>query len=192
MMAPPNEKAMQQIQKFELEETLRGEFEATLPDRVRRYLEVKPHGIISYEHFSAASTECALLFRDGHFYGSIAMAQAVAEARVRFMCERRALTPSTHFERNLNTLRSKGFMPDAVNKRLPQIWSGRDDYHHLNPTIEQDRQQLERLAREKVKLLAEVEAEVFGYSVADGKLVPTFPEYWNLTGNQAQVFLRLE
>lgn len=183
---------MQQIQKLELEETLRGEFEATLRDRVRRYLEVKPHGIISDEHFSRASTECALLFRDGHFYGCIAMTQAVAEALVRFMCERRSLTPSTHFERNLRMLRAKGFMPDVVSKRLPQIWAGRDDYHHLNPNIKQDRQELERLAREKVKLLAEVEGEVFGYSVADGKLIPKFPEYWNLTGNQAQVYLRLE
>jgi hypothetical protein len=191
-MGTPNEKAMQQIQKRELEETLRGEFEATLPDRVRRYLEVKPHGIISYEHFSAASTECALLFRDGHFYGCIAMTQAVAEALVRFMCEKRSSKPSTHFERNLKTLSLKGFMPDAMNKRLLQIWAGRDDYHHLNPIIKQDRQELERLAREKVKLLTEVEEEVFGYAVADGKLLPNFPEYWNLTGNQAQVYLRLE
>ncbi len=65
----------------------------------------------------------------------------------------------------------------------------RDDYHHLKPNIEGDRQALEELAREKVGLLAEVESEVFRFTFADGKIIPKQPKYWNGSGNQ--VFLRL-
>ena len=40
------------IQKKQLEENLRSEFEATIKDRVGRYLEVKPHEIIPNTHSS--------------------------------------------------------------------------------------------------------------------------------------------
>ena len=68
----------------------------------------------------------------------------------------------------------------------------RNDYHHLNPNVETDRQTLEELAKEKARLLAEVESEIFEFRIINGKLQPKYPKYWNISGNQAQVFLRLE
>ena len=76
------------INEKQLEDDLRQEFEQTIKDRIRRYLSVKPHGIIPNAKFAVASSECSLLFRDGHFYGCIALSQAVAEALVKYICEK--------------------------------------------------------------------------------------------------------
>ncbi|MCJ7521187.1 MAG: hypothetical protein MUP21_03065, partial [Dehalococcoidia bacterium] len=54
------------IQRKQIEDSLRQDFEGLLSTRVARYLQVKPHPIISNRHFAAASAECALIFRDGH------------------------------------------------------------------------------------------------------------------------------
>ena len=72
------------ILQKQVEDYMREEFEGTLSERVVRYIQVKPHEIISNTHFSAPSSECSLLFRDGHFYGCIALVQAVAEALTHF------------------------------------------------------------------------------------------------------------
>ena len=80
-----------------------------------------------------------------------------------------------------------------MKKRFLSLWEKRDDYHHLNHTIETDRQKLETLAYEKVSLLKEIESEVFEFSVIDGKLVPKNRKYWTLQANgTVPVFLRLE
>jgi len=70
------------------EDSLKQEFEQTLLSRVQRYRKVNPHGVIPYTKFTPASAECTLLFRDGLFYGCIALTQAVTEAIVRFLCQR--------------------------------------------------------------------------------------------------------
>jgi hypothetical protein len=76
---------------------------------------------------------------------------------------------------------------------LLRIWKNRNDYHHLNDTIETDRQELEGLAREKVCSLNEVESEIFSVAVAsDGSIILKKPKYWDVRSNQVQVFLRLE
>jgi len=180
------------IQKKQVGDSIRQEFEGTLADRAARYLQVKPHGIVPYEHFSAASAECSLLFRDGHFYGCIALTQAVAEALVRFLCTKNSFTPEKKFKENVRKLSTRKFISDKVKESLLKIWERRDDYHHLNPNVKTDRQALEELAREKAQLLVEVESEVFHFTIVDGEIVPEHPKYWKVSGNQAQVFLRLE
>ena len=130
------------IQKKQLEEDLRGEFEATITDRVGRYLEVKPHEIIAHTHFSQVSTEISALFRDGQFYGCIALSQAVGEALVRYMCQKNGFRPAKGFESNLDKLHKRRFLSATVKSQLTELWRGRDDYHHLNSTIEQDRHKL--------------------------------------------------
>ena len=119
----------QLIQIRQLEETLRGEFEATLEDRVDRYLGVKPHEIIAHTHFAPVSTEISLLFRDGHFYGCIALSQAVGEALVRFMCRKNGFKPVKVFENNLEKLQKRNFLSSTMKSQLTELWSGRDDYH---------------------------------------------------------------
>lgn len=175
------------IQHKQVEDSIKQEFEQTLADRAVRYLQVKPHQIVPYTHFSAASAECSLLFRDGHFYGCIALTQAVAEALVRFLCQRNSLKPAKDFKQNVDKLAGK-LISDKLKQSLLKIWDKRNDYHHLNPNVKTDCQALEELAREKARLLAEVEREVFHFTFAEGKIIPEYPRYWNVN----QVFLRLE
>ncbi len=178
------------IQRKQVEDSIKQEFEQTLSDRVTRYLQVRSHEIVPYTHFSAASAECCFLFRDGHFYGCIALSQAVAEALVRFLCQSNSWKPSKEFEGNVEKLFKRNFISAKLKKSLLKIWERRDDYHHLKPNIKTDRQVLTELAREKAGLLAEIESEVFYFTVANGKIIPKYPKYWKASGNQ--VFLRLE
>lgn len=180
------------IQKKQVEDSIRQEFEGTLADRVARYLEVKPHQIVPYTHFAVVSAECSFLFRDGHFYGCIALTQAVAEALVRFLCKKNSFGPAKDFEKNVEKLSVRKFISNKVKESLLTIWQRRDDYHHLNPNVATDRKTLEELAREKTRLLVEVESEIFRFRLVDGKINPENPKYWDISGNQAQVFLRLE
>ena len=97
------------------EESIKQELEQSLSSRVQRYLKVKPHGIVPYTRFAPASAECTFLFRDGHFYGCIALAQAVAEAIVRFLCQRNSWRPGNNFEKNVQTLCTRKFISHAPN-----------------------------------------------------------------------------
>ncbi len=187
-----NPKIRRLIEEKETEEGLRMEFEATLLERVSRYIEVKPHWISPNQHFAPVSGECAKLYRDGHFYACIALTQAVAEALVRFLCERNSWKPAKQFEENVKKLRARANHPLQLAKELLEIWERRDDYHHLNPSIGTDQQQLQALAKQKAMLLASVLGEVFGCTVNEGKLVPRYPKYWDIEGDHATVFLMLE
>lgn len=173
----------QAIEHRQVEESLRQECQATLEERVTRYLQVKPHVVIAGTHFAPVSAEVALLFRDGHYYGCIALAQAVAEALVRFMCERNCFRPQDDFEKNVRTLAKRRFITEDIKTDCLRIWKKRNDFHHLNHKIEQDRQKLENLALEKAHILVGIERKVFSYTNVDGRFSPKYPKYWKRSGS---------
>jgi len=183
----------ERIQQLQIQDSIRQEMEQTLSVRTERYFKVKPHGIIPYTQFAPASAECPLLFRDGHFYGCIALVQAVTEAIARFMCKKNSCKPSKSFEENIKKLNTRGFISDDLKKAFIETWSKRDDYHHLNDTIETDRQKLEEIAYNKILLLRKIESEVFKFSLTDkGELVPENKKYWGLQKDEPiKVFLKL-
>ncbi|MBA7640183.1 hypothetical protein ES703_47848 [subsurface metagenome] len=173
--------------------SIRQEFEQTLPERVERYLQVKPHIIIPNAPFAIPSSECSFLYRDGHFYACIALVQAVAEAIVRYICDLDFGRHGKVFEKNVEKLYERKFISDKLRESLLKIWEKRDDYHHLNSNVKSDRQSLEKLAKEKACLLVEVESEIFKFSFGnDGSIIPKYPKYWKISGNQMEVFLRLK
>jgi len=178
------------VEKAQTKDSLEQEFQATLPQRVARYLDVKPHGIVPNTHFASVSAECFLLYRDGHYYGTISLVQAVAEALVKFLCESNGWSPKDDYDTNLKALLRRGKITDELSTFFTSIWKNRNDYHHLNPKIEQDRQKLEAMAKNKLNSLKKVEEEIFAFSTNQGKLVPKFPKYWTKTANS--VFLRLD
>ncbi len=181
------------MRRIYTEDGIKQEFEQTLPSRVQRYLKVKPHGIVPYTEFAPASAECTLLFRDGHFYGCIALSQAVTEAIARFLCQKNGWRPENTFEKNIAKLQTKQFVSEEMKNKFLKVWAKRDDYHHLNPSIETDRVKLEEIAYEKVLLLKEIESEIFKFSVVNGKLMPENKKYWVLQENGTiPVFLKLE
>jgi hypothetical protein len=59
------------IQQRLTEDSIHQGDEQTLSVRAERYLKIKPHGIIPFTPFAPPSSECGLLFRDGHFYGAL-------------------------------------------------------------------------------------------------------------------------
>ena len=187
-----DDKTKKIIEKAQAKDTLKQEFELTLDQRVKRYLELKPHGIVPNSHFAAVSAECHLLYRDGHYYGTISLVQAVAEALVKFLCQTNGWKPNKDFGENLKQLTTRGKLTDELAIWFSKIWQARDDYHHLNPQIEQDRQKLELLAKEKLVSLKRIEEELFAYSTREGKLIPKYPKYWDQKQSTTSVFLRLD
>jgi hypothetical protein len=181
------------FEKAFITDSLRQEFKQTMQDRVQRYLQVKPHEIIPNAPFAAPSSECSLLFRDGHFYACISLIQAVTEAIVRYICDLNFQKHDKVFEKNVEKLCYRKFIDDKLKESLLKIWDKRDDYHHLNSSVKADRLNLEQLAMEKAFLLVEVESEIFKYTLGkDGSINPDHPKYWKISGNQMEVFLRLD
>jgi len=181
------------FQRAQTTDSIKQEFQQTLSERVERYLQVKPHEIIPNAPFAAPSAECSLLFRDGHFYACIALVQAVAEAIVRYVCDIDFGNHDKVFEKNVEKLHTRKFIDDKLQEILLKIWEKRDDYHHLNSSVKSDRDTLEKLAKEKACLLVEVESEIFKFSFGnDGSIIPKYPKYRKIRGNQAKVFLKLE
>ena len=187
-----DDKTKRLVEKAQLKDTLQQEFEYSLQQRIDRYLELKPHGIIPNSHFAAVSAECHLLYRDGHYYGTISLTQAVAEALVKFLCKINGWKPGKVFEDNLEQLEKRGKIVGDLKAKFMELWQRRNDYHHLNPQVEQDRQKLEQLAKEKLSRLKQIEEELFAYSANNGKLVPKFPKYWDQKDGKVAVFLRLD
>lgn len=187
-----NLKTKKLVDKAQTADTLRQEFELTLEDRVNRYLELKPHGIIPNSHFAAVSAECHLLYRDGHFYGAVSLTLAVAEALVKFLCKKNGWKPNKEFEENLKQLETREKISKELVSLFAEIWKDRNDYHHLNTQIEQDRQKLELLAQEKLTDLRKIEQELFAYTVSEGKLTPKYPKYWDQKYGTGSVFLRFD
>lgn len=182
---------MQTRQRPQVEEALRSEYLGTLTQRAQRYLDVLPHGIIAHTHFAPVSAECTKLHRDGHYYGSIALCQAVSEALVRYLCDRNGWQPGKDHEKNVHKLVQRGFISSDMRDTLLEIWSKRDDFHHLNEQIPSDRSELEVLSRDKNQALVRIESEIFAFSVNEGRIIAKYPKYWDTKDNYGEVFLRL-
>ncbi|MBE3128618.1 MAG: hypothetical protein IMZ60_02950 [Actinobacteria bacterium] len=181
------------IQQKLLEDSIKQENEQTLSLRAQRYLKVKPHGIVPYTQFAPVSAECTLLFRDGHYYGCITLTQSVAEAIVRFLCQKNFGKAKNVFEKNIDRLLTRHFISEKLKNKFLKIWENRDDYHHLNSKIEDQRTKLEEISYKKVLLLKEIESEIFKFSVKNGKPIPENKKYWELHKNGTiPVFLKLE
>ena len=180
------------MQKVFTEDSIKQEFNQSLSSRVNRYLKVKPHGVVPYTKFAPVSAESTYLFRDGHFYGSISLSQSVAEAIVKFLCQKNGWKPNKNYEENVLKLQSRNFISIELKDKFLKLWQKRDDYHHLNSTIETDRKKLEKLAFEKINILREIESEIFKFSIVKGAIVPKNIKYWDLNEDgTVPVFLKL-
>jgi len=187
-----NDKTQKLIKKAEAEDALKQEFSLTFQQRVSRYLELRPHGIVPNSHFAGVSAECYSLYRDGHFYGAIALAQSVAEAIVKFLCNKNGWSPKKEFEKNIKQLIARGKINTSLTVVFTRIWKNRDDYHHLNPQIKRERQKLELLAKTKLTDLKIIEEDLFAYITKDGKLIPKYPKYWDQKNGTVPIFLRFD
>lgn len=187
-----DDKTKKALEKAQIKDTLEQLFKLTLDQRTNRYFELRPHGMIPNSHFAAVSAESHELYRDGHFYGTISLVQSVAEALAKFLCQKNGWKPNKDYEENIKQLKVRNMITPELAALFISIWKERNNYHHLNPGIEQDRQKLETLAKEKLTYLKDIEKELFAYSAKDGNLIPKYPKYWDQKQDTMSVFLRLD
>lgn len=157
---------------------LRSSDEAKFGARVERTKRTKVHTIIPHQFFSAASTECRELYIDGHFYGCISLAQAVAEGLSRFLCRFHCKRSDSPKERE-RRLRTANVISQRACEAFATIRGGdRNTFHHMNEDVPANYALLEERAQECIGALYDIESEVFAFDISDGHLVPRNPEYW--------------
>lgn len=176
-----------------VEESIRDEVLRTLSERADRFLQVRGTAIVPDGPFAAPSAECAEQFRDGHYFGCIALTQAVLEAVIRHVWQvkfKKKANQEGSFEKNLEALHKKKFIGDDWKAKLDRMWAERHSFHHLRPTVESDQQKLEATARNTLTLLNGLEREFFGFTLREGVVVPDHPEYWSISEGESAVFMR--
>ena len=180
-------------QRRRIEDSIRREVLRTLSDRADRFMQVRGMILVPDGPFAAPSVECAEQFRDGHYFGCIALTQAVLEAVIRHVWQvklRKKPNQEGSFDKNLEALHKKKFISDEWKTRLDQMWADRHTFHHLRPSVEFDKQKLESTARNTLELLNDLEKEFFGFTLREGMIVPDHPEYWSIEEGESLVFMR--
>ena len=129
--------------KEQIEQGLRVVFEASLPERVGRKGRVKSHPIIPGHYFASASMECRDLFVAGSFSGCISLVQAVAEAVSRFVAKVNANPSVGDPVERVRILQKRGFLSEPIKNAFESIWRDRNEFHHMNPNVEIDKNRLE-------------------------------------------------
>jgi hypothetical protein len=155
---------------------------------------IEKHPIIADHYFSSVSSECQDLFKNGFYYACIALSQSVAEAIARFICERSGWNPKDDFHENIRYIMRRKIEP-RVSRDLLVVWgrgSQRNDFHHLNKKVPNERKKLKTIAQEKITALNRVETKIFEYKIINGALKLKYPKYWDTSNDKASVFLRLE
>ena len=184
------------IERHQLQDNLEQDFLASINDRISRYLELDFIQVVPNTHFAPITIECILLYRDGYFFACIALCQAVAEALLRFMCERndRGSKGFVKFKTNIRKLRElKDKIPLDWIETLERVWENRNYYHHLNPDVPTQKEKLREIAKDKIVALLDIESKVFAFEWVDGAIKRTQPEYWLETDSgHLNSYLRLE
>lgn len=180
-------------ERHSVEESIRSEVLRTLSERANRFLQVKGAVLVPDGPFAAPSMECAEQFRDGHYFGCIALTQAVLEAVIRHVWQvklKKKPNQEGSFDKNLAALHKKKVISDEWREKLDQMWAERHSFHHLRPSVESDQRKLEETARNTLLMLNDLEQEFFGFTVQDGMIVPDHPEYWSIKEGESLVFMR--
>jgi hypothetical protein len=187
------EKILKAIELRDLQDNLKGDFLATLDERISRYQELNFTQLTPNTHFAFVSDECINLYRDGYFFSCTALCQAVAEAIVRLMCERSNFSSiSQYYEENIKILHKRKILPDC-NYLFKEIWKDRNDFHHLNPSIPTENNKLQEIAKNKLMILHNIESEVFQFAWGNGSIDPKYPKYWDFSKDgMLNVFLRIK
>jgi hypothetical protein len=103
--------------------TLRGNFEASFEDCVKRALEVRHNPIIPHSHFARASSECVEIYRLGYFVATAMATQAVAQGIVKFVAERNELGSNKDKTVLVTSLRAMALFRVTVGKRYGEFYA---------------------------------------------------------------------
>jgi hypothetical protein len=159
-----DEKQNDADQHRRIEDAIKNEVLRTLSDRAARFLQVRTIKLVPDTPFAAPSAECAEAFRDGHYFGCIALTQALLEAIVQQIYQLKITEGANHdgsFQEHLNALHQRKFISRARKTKLEQMWADRHSFHKLRPSIASDQEELEQRARKSLKLLQKLQEEFF-------------------------------
>lgn len=186
-----NNEAQRTMKKVFLKESLQSELDQTLDQRVDRYMQIDHQGIIGNHHFTAASSECINLYRDGYYISAVMVSQAVNEGIVKFVADRNGIKEKKEQGDLMDEFVQREIMSSVCAEASKKIWcSFRNDVHHMNPKVASI--PFQQLAKRNLQDLATLEKEIFGCDFKDGKLVPHHPKYWDVQKDgTVPVFLRL-
>lgn len=161
------------------EKQLRDQFEAELPQRMRRASRIRLQNFIPAHWFAAAASDCARMFVAGFFYGAVSVAQAYVEALSRYLALQHTIRVGKDTEERCRRLNSDGIISiNSLNAALA-VFRDRNDFHHLNRDVEQDNAKLEALAEDCINQLHTIESEIFAWTIGEkGKIIVRTPDYW--------------
>lgn len=179
-------------ERDEAERYLRNRFEQSLTAQLDRYLQARVHEVIPGHFFSKASAECRDLFVFAHYYGCISLAQAVSERLSMFLAGVNQHRKVNDYRTRVRRLSEAGAISRASLDSFLAVWgTDRNDYHHLNSTVETDYARLHERAWGCVEALYVIESDVFAFDINDGRIVPRHPKYWpQIETGLTDVFLR--
>jgi len=177
------------LKRIQLREAIQSELKASIEDKVTRYLEVNHQLMIGAHYFSAASTECIYLYRDGYFIASVMMSHAINEGIIKFVAERNNIERQKNggdtksIEELIEELREGKLISEACAHASNSIWkSFRADIHHMNPTVTEI--PFQKLASQNLQNLSTIERELFGFDYAEhGGIIPHQPKYWDINAD---------
>ena len=168
--ASKTKKPSQADERRRVEDAIKNEVLKTLSQRADRFLQVQGAVLVPDRPFAAPSMECAEQFRDGHYFGCIALTQTLVEAVILHVWQvklKKKPNQEGSFEKNLAVLHKKKIISDEWKSKLDQVWSERHSFHHLRPSVKSDQKQLEESARNTLLLLNDLEQEFFGFELAE-------------------------
>jgi len=166
--APKRKEHSQTDERRRIEDTIKNEVLRTLSERADRFLQVQGTVLVPDAPFAAPSQECAEQFRDGHYFGCIALTQIVMENIICHVWQiklKKKPNQEGSFEKNLAALHKKTFISDEWKTKLDQMWSERHSFYHLRPSVDSDQRKLEEAARKMLLLLNDLEQEFLGFDV---------------------------
>lgn len=176
------------------EDDFRRRFDTELPHMMERAKKVQRLPIMPGHWFSAAASECAEMYVRGYFYGAISVGQAYVEALGLYLADanhtRRQSGPKEMWEK----LEHEGIVSTGARDAAHEILADRNDYHHLNKTIETGYLALQSRAETVVNSIHVIDLDVFDSSVSEtpGAIAPAKPQYWPKGEHEgtSQVFVR--
>jgi len=173
------------LKRIPLREAIQSEFKASIEDKVTRYLEVDHQLMIGAHYFSAASTECIYLYRDGYFIAAVMMSHAINEGIIKFVADRNNIERHNEKETKsidelIQILKESKLISAACATASKKIWqSFRADIHHMNPKITDI--PFQKLASQNLQNLSAIERELFGFDYGEqGGIIPHQPKYWDI------------
>lgn len=164
---------------------LERDLELSIRNMIDRRRASRVQQIIPGAFFSAASRECRDMFVHGHFYGCITLAQSVAEGLSMFLYTKEGRNPDhDHHSRRRWLVANKIISADSFEAFKEIEGKDRNDFHHFNKDVLQDRFKLEDRAAQCVKCLYIIESDVFAFAWGKGGTVdPKTLKYWLCSKN---------